>query len=73
VWKPVWQPGQARSPLPMPVFSLQGPPGAVPQWSVPNTELRPLMSSITSISPMLGQLAAPTGRAAAPIDQNAGQ
>jgi hypothetical protein len=45
----------------------------VPQCSVPNTELRPLMSSITSISPMLGQLVALAGRAAAPIDQKAGQ
>jgi len=57
----------------MPVFSLHGPPGVVPQCSVANSELRPLMSSMTSISPMLGQLVAPTGRAAAPIDQNAGQ
>jgi hypothetical protein len=27
VWKPVWQPEQARSPLPMPVVSLHSPPG----------------------------------------------
>ncbi len=73
MWKPVWHPEQGRSPLPMPVFSLHGPPGVVPQCSVTNSELRPLMSSMTSISPMLGQLVAPTGRAAAPIDQNAGQ
>ena len=31
------------------------------------------MSSMMSISPMLGQLVAPTGRAAAPSIQNAGQ
>src|SRR5947209_3314385 len=31
VWKPVWQPGQARSPDPRPVNSLHGPPGATPQ------------------------------------------
>src|SRR3954470_1966021 len=74
VWKPVWQPPQARSPLPMPVVSLHGPPDAVlPQWRVPNSELRPLMSSMMSISPMLGQFVAPTGRAAAPSIQNAGQ
>jgi hypothetical protein len=47
--------------------------GLVPQWSVANSELRPLMSSRMSISPMLGQLVAPTGRAAAPSIQNAGQ
>src|SRR4030095_13866639 len=73
VGKPVWQPEQARSPLPMPVVSLHSPPGLVPQWSVANSELRPLMSSRMSISPMLGQLVAPTGRAAAPSIQKAGQ
>src|SRR6185369_4572165 len=73
VWYPVWQPEQARSPLPMPVVSLHSPPGFVPQWRVANSELRPLMSSMMSISPMLGQLLAPTGRAAAPSIQNAGQ
>src|SRR3954447_24682742 len=74
VWKPVWQPEQARPPLPMPVVSLHGPPDAVlPQCRVPNSELRPLMSSRMSISPMLGQFVAPTGRAAAPSIQNAGQ
>ncbi len=73
MWKPVWQPAQARSPLPMPVVSLHGPPGLVPQCRVANSELRPLMSSMMSISPMLGQLVAPTGRAAAPSIQNAGQ
>src|SRR2546429_9103073 len=72
-WKPVWQPPHARSPLPRPVNSLHGPPGATPQWRVANSELRPLMSSITSISPTPGQLLAPTGRAGAPSDQNAGQ
>ena len=60
-------------PTAMPVVSLHSPPGFVPQWSVANSELRPLMSSRMSISPMLGQLVAPTGRAAAPSIQNAGQ
>src|SRR5690348_5005920 len=73
VWKPVWHPPQARSPLPRPVYSLQGPPGATPQCSVANSELRPLMSSMTSISPMPGQPVAPVPRAAAPSDQKAGQ
>jgi hypothetical protein len=44
-----------------------------PQWRVPNTELSPLTSSMMSISPTLGQLVAPTGRAGAPSAQNAGQ
>src|SRR3954469_6594449 len=43
VGKPVGQPPQAGSPLPMPVVSLHGPPGETPQCSVPNSELRPLM------------------------------
>src|SRR5215475_11939416 len=73
VWNPVWQPGQARWPLPMPVVSLHGPPGDTPQCSVPNSEDRPLMSSIMSISPMPGQPDAPVPRAAAPSAQNAGQ
>ena len=38
-----------------PVVSLHGPPGSMPQWSVPKTELRPLMSSRMSTSPMPGQ------------------
>ncbi len=73
MWNPVWQPPHARSPLPCPVVSLHGPPETVPQCSVANSELRPLMSSMMSISPMLGQLVAPTGRASAPSVQNAGQ
>src|SRR5262245_31703609 len=73
VWKAVWQPPHACSPLPIPVVSLHSPPGLVPQWSVANSELRPLMSSMMSISPIDGQLVAPTGRAAAPSIQNAGQ
>jgi hypothetical protein len=52
---------------------LQGPPETVPQWRVENTEFRPLTFSMTSISPMLGQFVAPTGLAAAPSIQNAGQ
>ena len=39
----------------MPVDSLHGPPGLVPQCRVPKTELRPLMSSRMSISPEVGQ------------------
>src|SRR5438045_1807316 len=55
----------------MPVLSLHGPPGKVPQCSVPKTELRPLMSSMMSISPEPGQ---PTPlRSGAPSIQNAGQ
>src|SRR6266702_1578402 len=38
----------------MPVDSLQTPPGLVPQCSVPNSELRPLMSSMMSTSPEPG-------------------
>ena len=38
----------------MPVDSLHGPPGLVPQCSVPNTELRELMSSRMSTSPEVG-------------------
>jgi hypothetical protein len=71
VWYAVWQPPQARSPLPMPVDSLQGPPGLVPQCSVPNTELRPLMSSRMSTSPEVGH-DTPL-RSGAPSIQNAGQ
>ena len=55
------------------MVSLHGPPGLVPQWRVPKTLLRPLMSSMMSHSPMLGQLVAAAGRAAAPRAQNAGQ
>ncbi len=73
VWKLVRQPGQARSPLPSPVVSLQVPGMPGPQWNTPKWVLRPLIVSMMSISPMLGQLVAPTGRAGAPIAQNAGQ
>src|SRR3712207_2067293 len=73
VWKLVWHPGHGRSPLPYPVSSLHGPPETTPQCNVANVELRPLMASMTSHSPMLGQLVAPTGRAGAPIAQNADQ
>src|SRR5438552_13604676 len=55
----------------MPVPSLQTPPGNVPQWTVPNTELRPLMSSMMSTSPEPGQLT--PLRRGAPSIQNAGQ
>src|SRR5882724_9761279 len=55
----------------MPVFSLHGPPGAVPQCSVPKSELRPLMSSIMSISPEPGQ--GTPMRSGAPSIQKAGQ
>jgi hypothetical protein len=37
------------------VNSLHGPPGATPQCSVPHTVLAPLMFSMTSISPTIGQ------------------
>jgi hypothetical protein len=40
---------------------------------VANTELNPLTSSMMSHSPIPGQFVALAGRAAAPIDQNAGQ
>src|SRR3989440_9634462 len=52
VWKAVWHPEHARCPLLMPLYSLHGPPGAVPQWSVPNSELSPLTSSMMSTSPI---------------------
>src|SRR5262245_30456025 len=55
----------------MPVDSWHGPPGLVPQCSVPNTELRPLMSSRMSISPDVGQ-GVPL-RSVEPSIQNAGQ
>src|ERR1700759_2476626 len=55
----------------MPVGSLQGPPGLTPQCRALNTELRPLMSSITSISPEVGQLT--PLRSGAPSIQKAGQ
>src|SRR5262245_66648337 len=56
VWKADWQvePGQARL-VPMPLVSLQGPPGLTPQWSTPHTLLMPLTFSMMSNSPMLGQ------------------
>jgi hypothetical protein len=55
----------------MPLDSLHGPPGLVPQCSVPNTELRPLMSSKMSTSPLVGQLV--PVRNVEPSIQNAGQ
>src|SRR5947209_10721525 len=55
----------------MPVLSLHGPPGYVPQWRVPKTELRPLMSSRMSTSPEVGH-GVPL-RSGAPSIQNAGQ
>src|SRR3954470_19442625 len=55
----------------MPVDSLQGPPGLVPQCSVPNTELRPLMSSRMSTSPEVGQVT--PLRRVEPSIQKAGQ
>src|SRR3982751_6847134 len=55
----------------MPVDSLQGPPGFVPQCSVPNTELRPLLSSRMSTSPLVGH-GVPV-RSVEPSIQNAGQ
>src|SRR4029453_19388001 len=57
VWKADWQmdPGQARLAA-MPSVSLHGPPGLTPQCSTPQTELIPLTFSITSNSPMAGQL-----------------
>ncbi|GIM90367.1 hypothetical protein Ato02nite_021600 [Paractinoplanes toevensis] len=71
MWKPVWQPPQARSPEVMPVDSLHGPPGLTPQCRAPKTELRPLMSSMMSISPDFGQVT--PDRSGAPSIQNAGQ
>ncbi|WP_404814067.1 hypothetical protein [Kitasatospora fiedleri] len=51
--------------------SLHGPPGFTPQWIVLKTELRPLMSSMMSISPDFGQVT--PSRSGAPSIQNAGQ
>ena len=48
-------------------------PAHTPQWKVVECWLSALTSSMMSISPMPGQLVAPTGRAAPPIAQNAGQ
>src|SRR3569833_1226280 len=55
----------------MPVDSLQGPPGLVPQCRVPNTELRPLTSSRMSTSPEVGHVV--PVRSVEPSIQNAGQ
>jgi len=55
----------------MPVDSLHGPPGLTPQCSVPKTELRALMSSRMSTSPLFGQVT--PCRSGAPSIQNAGQ
>src|SRR5258705_8668882 len=68
-----WQPEQGSRPLLMPSVSLHGPPFQTPQWKVCETCESPLTSSMMSISPMLGQLVAPTPRAAEPIAQKAGQ
>src|ERR1700753_4017737 len=55
----------------MPVVSLHGPPGSTPQCRVPNTELRELMSSRMSTSPLPGH-AVPVRRVE-PSIQKAGQ
>ena len=70
-----------RRPLPRPVVSLHGPPGSTPQCSVPECSDSALTSSMTSISPVDGQLEqvivpdvpAPLARNPAPSIQNAGQ
>ena len=66
MWYPVWQPEQDCSPLPMPFGSLHGPPGSVPQCTVPDTSERALTSSMMSISPF-------SGHCPGPSIQNAGQ
>src|SRR5436309_6305502 len=58
--------------LPMPDFSLQGPPGEVPQCTVPQTRFRPWTFSMMSISPTPGQFHQ-LPRYGAPSIQNAGQ
>src|ERR1700761_1839000 len=50
----------------MPLPSLQGPPGSVPQWMVPATSESALTSSMMSISPFSGHWPGPS-------IQNAGQ
>ena len=50
----------------MPSGSLQGPPGSVPQWTVPDSSDSELTSSMMSISPFSGHWPGPS-------IQNAGQ
>src|SRR5579875_2114350 len=50
----------------MPLPSLHGPPGSVPQWTVPDTSESALTSSMMSISPFSGHWPGPS-------IQNAGQ
>ncbi|HEY1702740.1 MAG TPA: hypothetical protein VGG75_23795 [Trebonia sp.] len=75
MWNPCWQPGQGSWPLPKPFGSWHGPnvPSElgcfmVPQCSVPECVLWPLMASRMSISPSAGQVAE-----FSPSIQNAGQ
>src|SRR2546423_3708874 len=56
---------------PMPLDSLHGPPGLVPQCRVPNSVATALMLSMKSSSPTLGQV--PPLRMGVPRAQNAGQ
>ena len=50
----------------MPFGSLHGPPGSVPQWTVPDSSDSELTSSMMSISPFSGHWPGPS-------IQNAGQ
>src|SRR2546421_5013226 len=59
-------------PLPTPLFSLHGPPGAVPQCCVCQVRLAPLTLSMTSNSPTPGQFHQ-LPRYGPPSIQNAGQ
>src|SRR5215207_11642322 len=56
VWNDDWHVvfGQARL-VPMPLVSLQGPPGLTPQCRTPHTALIPLTFSMMSNSPIDGQ------------------
>ena len=73
VWNAEAQLEQVTGPLERPVFSWQGPPSMLPQWSVDQVASMPLMFSMMSISPTPGQFVAPTARAESPSIQNAGQ